>query len=227
MGIIALVGGDEFRVSCAVMDKEILLRIGRRPARVLILPTAAAHSSPELAAANGVRYFQMLGAIAEAAMVLTHADADDPSRADLLRDADLVYLTGGDPRHLLETLSGTALQRALEAFHSNGGAVAGSSAGAMVLGERVRRGQNAWVPGLGLAGRVAVLPHHEHACEANVRPLRESLAPSFVLFGIAAATACITSDDDQSWRVAGTGSACVYSAYTADRYVAGQSFELP
>ena len=45
-GRIALVGGDEFRASCKVMDAEILAATGVATPRVVIVPTAAAMERP-------------------------------------------------------------------------------------------------------------------------------------------------------------------------------------
>ena len=59
--LIALIGGNEFRPNCEPMDRALLARLAAEPI-VVILPTAAAHENPRLAADNGVRYFRRLGA---------------------------------------------------------------------------------------------------------------------------------------------------------------------
>lgn len=96
----------------------------------------------------------------------------------------------------------------------------------MALGAQMRHGSREWVPELGLAPRVSVLPHHERCAEDGARDLREILPSGLVLLGIATATACINAGDD-AWQVAGAGSVCVYGEYSADRYTTGESFELP
>ena len=226
MGTIALVGGDEFRPNCVAMDREILRRAGTPTPRVLILPTAAASEEPGAAAANGIRHFQGLGIEAAALMVVTRADAENDTLATRIKDADVIYLTGGDPAYLLETLRHSAVWAATERLYRQGGVVAGSSAGAMALGAQMRHGSREWLPGLGLAPRVAVLPHHERCAEQEAHDLRETLPSGLVLLGIAAATACINAGND-TWQVAGEGSVCVYGEYSADRYAPGESFELP
>jgi len=226
MGTIALVGGDEFRPNCVAMDREILRRAGTLTPRVLILPTAAASEEPGAAAANGIRHFQSLGLEAEALMVVTRADAENDALAARVKDVDVIYLTGGDPAYLLETLRHSAVWSAIERLYRQGGVVVGSSAGAMALSAQMRHGSREWLPGLGLAPRVAVLPHHEHCAEDEARGLREALPSGLVLLGIAAATAGINAGND-TWHVAGEGSVCVYGEYSADRYPTGESFELP
>ena len=97
-GLIALVGGSEFRPSCEPMDRALLLHLGNRP-KVVILPTAAAHERPDLAASHGVEHFNRLGARAEAAMILDQETARNRSLIAQIKKADLVYFTGGDPSY--------------------------------------------------------------------------------------------------------------------------------
>ena len=75
---ILLVGGDEFRPAAAGMDRHILEQTGQSTPRVAIIPTAAAHENPALAASNGVRHFTGLGASAYSVDVIQRADAENP-----------------------------------------------------------------------------------------------------------------------------------------------------
>ena len=149
-GPIALVGGDEFRDGCEPMDREILAVAGSGRPRVLIVPTAAAQQNPAKAAANGVAYFNGLGAEADALMVLDSEDADNDGLVSRVGWADVIYLTGGDPAHLLEVLRGSRLLDAIRAAVAGGAVLAGSSAGRDGAG-RVdavrRRTPGAWTPG--------------------------------------------------------------------------------
>ena len=160
-GLIALVGGDEFRRGCEAMDAVILEATGARRPRVSIVPTAAAAQNPAKAASNGVSYFSALGADASVVMALGPADSADPDLMAPLEHADVVYLAGGDPAHLLNTLRDSLLLDALHGALARGAVVAGSSAGAMVLGSRMR--YRGWREALGVVDRVTVLPHHERA----------------------------------------------------------------
>ena len=127
-GLIALVGGNEFRRDCESMDRALLARLGGEP-RVVIVPTAAAHENPGKAAENGVRYFRRLGAQAEAAMIIDANTARQASFVAQIRNADLVYFTGGDPVHLLETMRDSPAWKAALEVLDGGRAIAGSSAG--------------------------------------------------------------------------------------------------
>ncbi len=110
--LLALIGGDEFRPPDDVLDRYLLERLARHPPRVAILPTAA-RDAPRLAADHGVHHFQRLGADATAVMALDRHDADDERIAAGIDGVDLVYLAGGDPVHLLETLRGSLLWQRL------------------------------------------------------------------------------------------------------------------
>ena len=134
-GRIALVGGDEFLPSCRQMDNELIEATGLVSPRVLIVPTAAATERPELAARHGVQQFEALGADALPLMVVSREDANNDDLTAQVDRAEIVYLTGGNPAHLLDVLRGSLLLRRLEEGLARGMILAGSSAGAMVMGE--------------------------------------------------------------------------------------------
>ena len=164
-GLIALVGGDEFRPGCESMDEQILKATGVSTPKVVVVPTAAAHSRPDIAAANGASYFNGLGANAQPLMVL---DADDANNTDLVTsidDADIIYLSGGNPSHLLDVLTSSVMLEKIHKALDRGAIVAGSSAGAMVMGTWMRFRE--WRQALGLSGDVVTLPHHERADSAT------------------------------------------------------------
>ena len=128
-GRIALVGGDEFRASCRGMDAEILAATGVATPRVVVVPTAAAMERPDLAASNGVQHFNALGADAAPLMVLTADDANDDALIAAADAADVIYLTGGNPAHLLAALAGSRLAAALRTALHRGAIVAGIQRG--------------------------------------------------------------------------------------------------
>lgn len=223
MGILALAGGNEFRANCELMDRDLLARLGKARPRVVILPTAA-NEHPDLAAAHGVRYFNGLGAEASAVMVVDRTGADDPALARAVSSADLVYLAGGDPGYLLSTLRDSVVEGALRDLLTRGGAIAGSSAGAMLLGEWQRDfRRSGWTPSLGLAEGVAVWPHFHGRDGIHPTEVRGSLPSEITLLGIAEATACVT-EDGLHWQVAGVGEVTVIADREAARYVHGDEF---
>ncbi|MBM3942264.1 MAG: hypothetical protein FJ316_04965 [SAR202 cluster bacterium] len=209
-GEIALVGGNEFRAGTTRMDRAILAASGQDSARVVVLPTAAAWYTPEHSAAHGVGHFNSLGGDARPLMVLERSHANDPGFAQALGDAHVIYFAGGSPDHLLEVLQDSLLLQAMLQAVERGAVLAGSSAGAMVLGAMMRRPERGgWVKALGVVPQVAVLPHHEDKDPAEIAQQLESQVPaSLTVLGIDARTACLGSPG--RWRVLGVGRVVVY-----------------
>jgi cyanophycinase len=205
--LVALVGGDEFRPQDAEVDRYLIRCTGRPRVRVAILPTAAAHENAPLAAANGVRHFRGFGVDAAAVMVVDRVSADDERLVAQLDGVDLVYIAGGDPRYLLDTLRGSLVWRRLSSAVSEGCVLAGSSAGAMVLGETMRfHGDR--IDALGLLPRICALPHFERWGAEALSGLREwSSESGLTLLGIDGATACVGWGGE--WEVVGPGAVTV------------------
>ena len=223
-GDIGLVGGEEFRVGCEEMDREIMRASGQDPARVVIIPTAAV-TGPEKAANDGVRHFSSLGGAAESLMVLERDHADDAGLAGSLSGAGVIYFTGGSPDHLLTTLHDSLLWRAILEAVDQGAVLAGSSAGAMVLGELMRRPRlGGWVDALGVTPGLAVLPHHEKSDAAQTSSqLQSQISGRLTVLGIDARTGCLGRPG--SWRVVGSGKVTVYQ--TAGWQVYDSGAHLP
>ena len=220
-GIMALVGGDEFRRHCREMDGEIMQAAGRHPARVVVIPTAAAHAGPEKAAQDGVTHFNSLGGRAESLMILDRKQAEDAGLVTGVAAADLIYFTGGNPNHLLDTLRDSRLMAAILAAVDQGSILAGSSAGAMVMGSWMRRPRSAeWIPGLGLVPGTAILPHHENSDPAVIfDQLQSRLTDGLIVLGIDAQTGVLGPPG--RWQVVGHGQVTGYQAGDWQVYGAG------
>ena len=208
-GEIALVGGEEFRSGCEGMDREIMGSGVQDPARVLVIPTAAV-TGPAKAANDGVTHFNSLGGEASQLMVLEKPQANDAAFIQPVEDAGVIYFTGGSPDHLLATLKDSQLLRSILAAVAQGAVLAGSSAGAMVMGALMRRpSSGGWVEGLGVVPGTAVLPHHENSNPVDVAEQLRSQAPAGVtVLGIDARTGCLGHPGN--WRVVGSGNVTVY-----------------
>jgi cyanophycinase len=223
-GLIALVGGNEFRRACEPMDRALLAKIDGKPPKVVILPTAAAQENPALAAENGVRYFKRLGAHAEAAMVVDSATGRETKWVTLIQNADLVYFTGGDPVYLLKTMRNAPAWKAVLEVWKSGRMLAGSSAGAMICGGKMWAPGKGWGEGLGLLPRVAVIPHHARLATLwNAEQMRASLPKGVTLVGIDEATALL----GPLWQVIGPGEVAVYKNAKPEIFTNGQSVDLP
>lgn len=220
-GKIILAGGDEFRRDCVSMDRHILSSIAKDRPRVLIVPTAAV-TGPQKAANDGVVHFSGLGADASSLTVLEPGDAKDESLAGQVLDCDVVYFTGGSPDHLLSTLKGSNLLANLHAALERGAVVGGSSAGAMVMGSKMRRPRiGEWVEALGIAPGVAVLPHHERSDPATVcRELADSAPQGMVFLGIDAQSGCFGRPG--SWHAVGPGKLTLYRGGSWEVFSGGE-----
>ncbi len=222
-GKVALIGGDEFRMSCVGMDGEILKAAGVSRPHLLVVPTAAALERPMQAAGNGTRYFEMLGANAAPLMALNRDDANDEALVSAVDDADIIYLTGGNPAHLLEALRGSLLLRKMLDALERGAVLAGSSAGAMAMGQRMRFRQ--WVDALNIAQGIVALPHHERSSRGQtLSDVRFETQAGLSALGIDGATGCISDGD--GWRVLGVGNVTLYKSGDWERFEAGERFVI-
>ena len=225
LGKIILAGGDEFRENCVEMDRAIIASIPGGQPKALIVPTAAV-TGPQKAANDGVVHFSGLGATASSMMVLDHTDANGESMIGQVMGSDVIYFTGGSPDHLLSTLKGSKLLAELHKALENGAFVGGSSAGAMVMGSKMRRPRaGGWIDALGIAPGIAVLPHHERSAPDVVsRELVETDSEGLVVLGIDAQSCCIGSPGD--WRALGSGKVTVYNQGSWQVFNSGDKLPL-
>ncbi len=62
-------------------------------------------------------------------------DADDADIAEAIEKAEFVFFAGGDQCKYARNFKGTAIESAIESVQARGGAIGGTSAGAMIQGE--------------------------------------------------------------------------------------------
>ncbi len=183
---------------------------GGRPARGVVVPSAVARHRPELTVREAVRGFAAAAAragvnvTADAAMVVDAASAASEEIAGTLERADLVYLPGGDPDVLPTVMAGSRAWSAVARAHSAGACLAGASAGAMALCERLWTAGGP-MDGLGVVPGVAVLPHF---APGRSRGWRSTVDPDGRLawVGLEERT-MIIGRPGGDWRVVGTGRA--------------------
>ncbi len=106
MGYLLLAGGAEFGGRMSEPDLRAIELAGGFDAPICIIPTAAApDNNHKRAGNNGIRWFKSLGAKNVFAVdVINSVSANDSSLAASIRASRLIYLLGGFPRHLGETL---------------------------------------------------------------------------------------------------------------------------
>ena len=175
---------------------------------VVIVPTAAARQRPEQAAAQGERAFRAaaaragIGIAVETAAILTRGDAGDPALVATLSGAHLIHVPGGDPDLVPAVFRDTPAWVAITEAVDGGACLAGASAGAMALGDRVWTSRGG-IDGLGLVPGTAVIPHFVAGRLDAWRPVVEDGRP-LAWIGIDEQTLVI-GRPGATWAVAGRG----------------------
>jgi len=159
-------------------------------------------------------------------MLLQRKDADNASIVSQIAAANFVYLSGGKPRYLLETLKGTAAWQAIMNVLAAGGVLAGCSAGAMVLGGKLFDFPQWWrtIPALGLAPGIRVVPHFNEIPAAFTSSISHTKR-KLTIVGIDGSTALIRSN--AHWMVLGRGGVTVFTEKQKRRYLVGEQVSLP
>jgi cyanophycinase len=192
---VALVGSGEFLEVMVPVDAELL---AGRPQRAVFLPTASAEEGPQR-----VRYWIDLATAHYASMgvepvpleVLDREDAERPELASKVAGAGLVYLSGGNPGYLANTLAGTAVWQAILEAWRLGAAIAGCSAGACALS---RVADDFREPGRYSGEALAVVPYlvrFEHWMPGLADRMMARTPPDAVLVGIDEETALVGTGD--------------------------------
>jgi cyanophycinase len=136
-GALGLLGGDEMHAACEPFDRALLAAAGE-PDEVRVVPAAVVHNGSVTGAMSLARkYFGRLGLKVVEVPLHRRSDASRDDVVAALRTSPLTYILGGDPGYLLDTLRETPAWAALKAAYRDGGGLAGSSAGAMVLCESI------------------------------------------------------------------------------------------
>jgi cyanophycinase len=205
----------------------------------VILPTASALDGEATFlgwADRGVEHFSALGAEVEPVLVRTAAEGHDAAALQAIGEADLVYLSGGNPRHLRAVLDGSPLGAALVAANARGAVIAGCSAGAMAIVGRCMDFRTLprlrmplpfpirWRAGLGLVDGVAVLPHYDAFPEPLSACIALQAPRGGVVLGIDEDTAVVGRNG--AWQVHGAGRVTVWRGRRRERYRRGEAFRI-
>jgi cyanophycinase len=228
---LALVGSGEYLPQMAEIEAGLL---AGRPPRYVQLATAAVPDGPDVVERwhkLGISQAERLGVEPVIIPVKDRADADDPDMAWLVAGAGLVYLSGGDPAYLADALRHSAVWTAIVEAWRAGAALAGCSAGAMVLTAWVPRLRNPGqegTPGLGLLPHLRVIPHFDLFAARWPDLLERFLSPSgtgFTVVGVEEETALVGGPHD--WTVQGRQSVWRLSRDERQQMTAGMTLTTP
>ncbi len=218
--MLALAGSGEYLPQMEAVDRELIRRLPEAP-RVVCLPTAAGTEGPERIgywSRLGVEHFTRLGAPAEALPVIDRVSANDPDLADAISRANFVYLSGGKPPYLYDTLAGSLAWQAIHTILERGGLLAGCSAGAMIMGEKfygfpgLKNGFN-FLPG------ATIVPHFDEISPSFLNPIRLLAGKTLTLLGIERNT--VLFQDNGQYEVLGSGGVTVWNHSVKTRYTQG------
>jgi len=231
-GRLALVGSGEYLPVMAELESSL---IQSGPSlRYVQLATAAGQESVERLRdweRIGKEQADRIGAQQVFLPVFTRADAMRMDFAEKIRGAGLIYLSGGDPHYLAQTLFGTPVWEAIMASWKSGTSLAGCSAGAMAFGPDIphfRKMKESGEIGLGLLPNIRVVPHYNKFFkwipEGAVQLFLK--APEGVrIVGIDEGTAIVTNNL-KVWSIYGDGFAHLLNGKNPGKYESGSEVEI-
>jgi cyanophycinase len=228
MGHILLAGGAEFSRRMAEPDEKAIALAGGFDAPIRIIPTAAAPDNNHVRAGNnGAHWFKNLGSRnVKTLPLIDKASAANEEIVQALRDAKLIYLLGGFPVYLGETLKGSSAWNAMLDAYQRGAVIGGSSAGAMVLCQFYYDPEKGDVlEGLGLVRNTLVLPHHETYGKRWVSRLLP-LPKGMTMLGIDERTGVLDDGHGENWSVLGQGAATLYQGNEIRVHRTGETFHI-
>ncbi len=154
--MIAITGSGEYLEPIKMVDKELLKKLSTTP-YVLTLSTAAGNES--VSRLNywknlATEHFNSLGVEHKHLQALDRDDLNSKGVLNEMSKANFVYFSGGNPNHLYSSIEGSSFYNSMLEVE-NRGIIAGCSAGAMIMGEKMIKG-----PGLRLIKNSIIIPHY-------------------------------------------------------------------
>lgn len=136
MGKLLLAGSGEFTDSMNQIDEDIIGVIDNP--RVMIIPAAAGKESDyHKWIDDGISHFEKIGIDSFGVDIVSRKDFFESSNINLIDQCNVIYFSGGDPEYLFSCLENTLfLEKIIQRVNNDKGFIlAGSSAGAMIMGE--------------------------------------------------------------------------------------------
>ena len=222
-GLLALVGGDEFKPGNEEQDRLMVAAAAKGPA--FVVPTAAARGGPGEAVAHATKWFRKLGLELLELPVLKRSDAMKESVVEDARRGGFFYLVGGDPGLVAQVLRASPVWQAIFDAWRGGAVLAGSSAGAMALCSHTlvratwpNRFNRRPADALCVMPATAVLPHFDTFGHKWIESAREA-APELTLLGVDERSAAVWAGG--TWRAMGPGVVHVVKGATIKRFDSG------
>ncbi|ASY12360.1 cyanophycinase [Candidatus Planktophila dulcis] len=210
-GAIALVGSGEYSVQMQELETQLLHRAISRGKRntFIQIPTASSHegdASREKWKRLGQDQSDRIGSECIYLPIHERDDAFNAEFVDAIKDAGLIYFSGGDPHRVAEIYRDSPVWQKIVEEWRTGTSLAGCSAGAMAFGGSImglRRSQHS--EGLALLPDIEVIPHYDKMLGWLPDRVAAFIAQSITkgtLLGIDENTALVLTD---AWRRYGRG----------------------
>jgi cyanophycinase len=213
---LVIIGGAEDKEGDCQILREFVRRAGGTKARIVIM--TAATELPREVGENYIRVFERLGA--EDVRIIdteTRENASSSTALEAISKATGVFFTGGDQSRITSILKDTEIDIAIHKRYSEGIVVAGTSAGAAVMPDKmIVEGDsetNARIetvemgPGMGYLPGVVIDQHFSQRGRLGRLISALLLEPAVLGFGIDENTALVVTDHQM--EVIGEGSVTV------------------
>ena len=213
-GSLALVGSGEYLPAMATFEKSLIddgVKNNKKPVYVQI-PTAAGRESDDRLdfwKQLGKTQADLLGVESIFLPIYTRDDAFKAEHVDAIANSALMYMSGGDPHYLAETLIDTPVWAAMQENWRTGASLAGCSAGAMVLSTHIpnfRLLKKAPSVGLNLLPEIRVIPHFNKFFKwipESAAKVLLHVPDDSILIGVDELTAIVKRSGVEHWVVVG------------------------
>ena len=237
-GSLALVGSGEYLPAMAAFEQSLIddgLKNGKQPLYIQI-PTAAGRES-----ADRLNYWKELGKSQADSLkiksiflpIYTREDAFNMEYVSQIKESALIYISGGDPHYLAETIINTPLWDAIYENWQSGASLAGCSAGAMVLSSQIpnfRFTKKEPTAGLNLIPNIRVIPHFNKFFKwipESAAKILLHVPDNTILIGVDELTAIVKRSGDEHWHVYGEAKVHVLKGLPDQQLTHNQTILLP
>lgn len=219
-GCLIIIGGSEDKGD----DRPILTEVARRAGQGTLIVVTAATQLVEDHWDDYRKVFKELGVKNIEHLHITQTeDARNPAWAKIFKDASCVFFTGGDQLRITTKLGGTPIMDFIFEVYESGGTIAGTSAGASVMGKTMLIGTDEdseshkvgnWMmaPGFGFLDEIIIDQHF--AQRARIGRLLGAVGqnPGVLGVGIDEDTAIIVENNE--FKVLGSNAVYVIDGYS-------------
>jgi len=243
IGALALVGSGEYLPVMQDLESALINSgiANGKPNRFLQIPTAAgeeSHERLEFWEKRGAEQARRIGTIQDFLPIFNREDAFNSKYISRVKDAALIYFSGGDPGYLANSLRDTPLWAEIEKSWLAGASLAGCSAGAMAMSSDVPnffRMKNEGIPGFNVIPHIRPIPHYNKFfgwIPDSAAKIVMKAPEGTLIIGIDEDTALVTGLDEgtslsqNTWQVYGEASVHILSGAPSARFEHGETVRL-